>query len=1063
MAFENSNFGGLPAGKGASSDFLTRAKQLGKGAIKGTFETAVDILEFPQKAATLGIESLLYAGTLGRTKKPEYETPGEALGLEGLPKLVTDVFVDPVWVITSPIAGAKALKLDGALLEKLGPLYKNKYFYKDSGAIREAAKVQYIKELEKKGFKNISEQITDTWIRNMDKGKPVNASTLKEIETARRVGPDVLETLSDKLLKSKIEIKTPVVIRGEVDKMVDNAIETIWKKGVTPQWLTQADMELKSLSVSKWFDDAALKFKVPFTNLEKTLLKTTTVEKGLSSLSESLNKLKGFKEFSSSIRGIFTSVGKGTEKAAVATTDMRKFSISQGLASVKYRAASLADSLKQLKRENEAFGTKAFGEVLQSIERKLYDETLTIEEASKMSKPFAAQLEKFMDEKKLLQELYGEVAPELKGWKIGQYLTKEGKEWVQQFEKQAPKIAGKVESLTESKHRGWFRFIGETKRGKGFTVREEFVGKASDDGRNLAYFGQKELNQLKKSLKSLSGKKSKEVIKETNKIVSKLEKSLQGKNYNSYIPKNVVDKIKRGTITLEEVDKKLFKAYSEIPQVLNEAARKKYGIDFDLFSTNYFDNVLQDMERQVRAISHESMAGTMIKSDYIQAVGKKSKVYSGWKEVPWLKKSKHAKKGETYWANPDTADYLNRFYDTMFTNEGVNAVYNGIRGFTAWWKSWTLGIFPAYHFRNAIDDGFRMWFAAGMNPKESMYDPYKTFLPMLRRMKEGKLTAKEDEFINLAKNFEIIENNAIRDIEDFEQMIGSTGVRGALNQKLISPGRDNKLVQGGFSVGNILENSRRLSMFSSAMKKGMSAEEAATLVRRVLFDYGDLTQTERFLKNTLLPFYTFFRKSSELYIKEILANPGKYSALFKLQGDIDPSLTYPGEVPFAIPKSVSKFVTGSSKQYYFDMSNYLSAISTPQQLLKLDDTIFNMLNPLFKIPLELQTDYDFFKGRQNFEAETEELFGKGWEKNTLTYKALTTFRPVNEVDRLFFRDKSSLGEDIPKWARLLRTFTGINIKEFDTYKRTQSMQKKIERDKRFQKALERNLRRIEER
>ena len=83
------------------------------------------------------------------------------------------------------------------------------------------------------------------------------------------------------------------------------------------------------------------------------------------------------------------------------------------------------------------------------------------------------------------------------------------------------------------------------------------------------------------------------------------------------------------------------------------------------------------------------------------------------------------------------------------------------------------------------------------------------------------------------------------------------------------------------NLGQSRENLVRLATYIGARKEGLSAREAGKRVREVHFDYQDLTDTERAVRD-FLPFYTFARKNTPLQAKTLISHPGKLARYQKL-------------------------------------------------------------------------------------------------------------------------------------------------------------------------------------
>lgn len=70
----------------------------------------------------------------------------------------------------------------------------------------------------------------------------------------------------------------------------------------------------------------------------------------------------------------------------------------------------------------------------------------------------------------------------------------------------------------------------------------------------------------------------------------------------------------------------------------------------------------------------------------------------------------------------------------------------------------------------------------------------------------------------------------------------------------------------------VVEEPARIAFFVDRLKKGDSLEKAALRTKEVLFDYGELTDAERKIRN-FVPFYTWTRKNLPLYLKSTITAP----------------------------------------------------------------------------------------------------------------------------------------------------------------------------------------------
>ncbi len=97
------------------------------------------------------------------------------------------------------------------------------------------------------------------------------------------------------------------------------------------------------------------------------------------------------------------------------------------------------------------------------------------------------------------------------------------------------------------------------------------------------------------------------------------------------------------------------------------------------------------------------------------------------------------------------------------------------------------------------------------------------------------------------------------------------------------------LVRLGAQGGRYIENSARMGTFLDlVLRRGFSPQDAASEVKRVLFDYSahSLTSTERQIK-VVAPFYTWLRRNLPYQLEQAVRRPGKSSAQYKAWHAID--------------------------------------------------------------------------------------------------------------------------------------------------------------------------------
>jgi hypothetical protein len=276
--------------------------------------------------------------------------------------------------------------------------------------------------------------------------------------------------------------------------------------------------------------------------------------------------------------------------------------------------------------------------------------------------------------------------------------------------------------------------------------------------------------------------------------------------------------------------------------------------------------------------------------------------------------------------DPEIRDEIDKVFTSAFgSDEGVNNIVKAWDSMTSYWKVWTLGIFPAYHFRNMIGNAWNMHLA-GMfretNMKSSMQTMFEAGqlqrwasqgnVEQLKKMKftlkagrtlEGNVTVDGVEFVEMLKRYGVVDQGFFS-IESGGKFLGDPtanygdypfvrsvhkggpvlptaqeakefgarliGKRGAA-QSILGP--EGALTRHGVLFGRAVENQSKATLFLFAMKhQGKTPIEAMQTAAKYLFDYRDITQTEHVIKK-FIPFYTWSRKNIPLQLEQLFLQP----------------------------------------------------------------------------------------------------------------------------------------------------------------------------------------------
>jgi hypothetical protein len=224
---------------------------------------------------------------------------------------------------------------------------------------------------------------------------------------------------------------------------------------------------------------------------------------------------------------------------------------------------------------------------------------------------------------------------------------------------------------------------------------------------------------------------------------------------------------------------------------------------------------------------------------------------------------------------PEHARIIDNYY-TGIKPEEIKVALKGFDTIQNLWKAQAL-ISPSYHIRNVVGN---LWnnFLAGVNP-----------------FQYGKAIQIQKNPSKYADVIEEMKKVGVLDEGWYAKDIGEEivdRVSGVKNwKKGINPlSMQNYVFKGNRAIGTGLENNARIAHYLHMKSLGKTAEEAAESVKKFLFDYSDLTPTEKNIFKRIAPFYCVPDDT------EILTNNGwkKYK---ELNSD-DLALTYNVEGDF---------------------------------------------------------------------------------------------------------------------------------------------------------------------
>ena len=371
---------------------------------------------------------------------------------------------------------------------------------------------------------------------------------------------------------------------------------------------------------------------------------------------------------------------------------------------------------------------------------------------------------------------------------------------------------------------------------------------------------------------------------------------------------------------------------------------------------------------------------------------------------------------------PEVAQRLNRSYQTLTNTEEISKFLKVYDGAQNWWKMWSLGARPAYHSKNTIGN---LWnnYLAGVNTPKPYADAAAFQVKLAKNNMNGSIAGyKTDELYEAMATRGIFgegqySGDIARNVEDVLK-------GGSYNPFTLST--RNPILRGGFKVGQTIEDNARIALFIDSLNKGKNFDEAASQVRKYLFDYGDLSPFERSTLKRLMPFYTWSRKNLPLQLEAIVRHPDKVNKLnlakenIQFETDVPDIEDVPDYIRSAMPiYGAEKFlgepaVPGTAKAItlqnlipFSDLTTFTKFLDTETaapmtERGKLSSTISTALggvSPLLKAPVEYMANYDFFRRKniEEFKGQTADMLGQKMPVHLA--KLLSNIVMLNEIDR----------------------------------------------------------------
>lgn len=288
------------------------------------------------------------------------------------------------------------------------------------------------------------------------------------------------------------------------------------------------------------------------------------------------------------------------------------------------------------------------------------------------------------------------------------------------------------------------------------------------------------------------------------------------------------------------------------------------------------------------------------------------------------------------------------------------------------WKSAVTQLNPSYHVGNEMGNRVMAWQAD--TTVKAWTDSHRALRLLAKRNKWEKSadrvkpgakfedTLSTDAARNRAGLKSVSDRELWKYVDEAEREGSlSSGVASHELQYLTNkqPGRIRRF-------GERRENQPRLATYISARQRGMTPSEAAKWTNKHHIDYGDLSPTERKLRDRGIPFYTFTARNTRLQAQKLLERPNKAANFELAREDVtrdsgeDPDFAkalkryQQAGMPFVLRLGGVSYLLTPRTPIDQGISR---AVGTPGDWM---NTIGSAIGPI-KIPFELGFNYSSFR------------------------------------------------------------------------------------------------------
>ena len=399
------------------------------------------------------------------------------------------------------------------------------------------------------------------------------------------------------------------------------------------------------------------------------------------------------------------------------------------------------------------------------------------------------------------------------------------------------------------------------------------------------------------------------------------------------------------------------------------------------------------------------------------------------------------------------------FDDTLRLMNKLNSAWRGwTTAMTLNIKGKELPVNPAYYVRNWMNNKLSAVLYGGMDPLAIPTRSYQA-TKVWKYIETGE---GGDEAIghlkvkDIAKDF--INNGGLggTNIEDIRQ---GMEINKTIGDKL-------SRLTGSGDLARKIETTDKIMVFLDQKLKNVDSISAMDKVRFSLFDYTQLTDFEKDTVKPLFAFYSWNKKNFVSFFKTLAEDPNRikifddiFKGLKQMSADLDVDIKE--ILPDYLDEAYAYYTYNKEKKEVgavYGFGTNIEAVGdilqpTPRETAQ---GLISALSPMYRIGLEVATDYNYFKQKpisedtsayayRNLPDSLKEKMGiEGstftddsgkevtiYKMNPMTKYAIENIRPINSLLK-FFNIVTDEGLSNEMFLDFLNYVSGVRYQQYDT-------------------------------